>query len=218
MSNLQEALAKLAGEALSLKEEATLRQYFIGALDQFVRDAHLFSIDEGPLFRLDERIIRGKPDSRLGALTFEVKLPKPKGDGLPSAIKQVSGYIDEFAQEFVKVRGVAYDGLSLALLDEHKNIVFRGDAPDGANLLAAWMTLVAPEAKTPDDMVFRFGSASALSRNTIKVLHALYKRFSASIPFIEEVYTIWDAVYGLAANINEGIHPSSATIGQATGN
>jgi len=202
MSDLQEELAKLAGVAPSLKEEATLRQYFIGALDQFVRDANLFSVDAGPLFRLDERIIRGKPDSRLGALTFEVKLPKPRGEGLPAAVKQASGYIDEFALEFVKVRGVAYDGVSIVLLDEQKNIVFKGDAPEGASLLAAWLTLLAPEAKTPDDMVFRFGSASHLSRNTIKVLHALYERFSASIPFIQEVYTIWEAVYGCAANIN----------------
>ena len=136
-----------------MKPEATLRQYFIQALDQFVRHAKLSSIDQGPLFRLVEPIIRGRSDARLGALTFEVKLPKASGKGLEAAIKQVAGYIDEYKEQFIHVRGVAYDGESIALLDEQKGIVFGGIASDGATLLAAWLTLLAPPARTPDDMV-----------------------------------------------------------------
>lgn len=203
MANLRESMAYLASQAQSLKPEATLRQYFIQALDQFVRDAKLFSIDDGPLFRLEEPIIRGRSDARLGALTFEVKLPKPKGKGLEAAIKQVAGYVDEYREQFVHVRGVAYDGESIALLDEQKEIVFRGNASDGATLLAAWLTLLAPAARTPEDMVDRFGSASALSQNTIKTLYDLFARFEPQIPFIEEVFAIWRAVYGCAANINK---------------
>lgn len=203
MVDLREELGKLAATAPSLKEEATLRQAFIGALDKFVRDADLFSIEAGPLFRLEEKIVRGKSDSRLGALVFEVKLPKPKGAGIRAAVEQVSGYIDEYAQQLVRIRGVAYDGTSIALLDEQKNVVFQGEAADAAALLAAWLTLLAPAAKTPDDMVLRFGSASALSQNTIRLLYDLFERFSPKIAFIEEVYTIWKALYGCAANINK---------------
>lgn len=217
MPNLREELAKLATAAPSIREESTLRQYFVQALDDYVRASNLFSIDPGPLFRLDERIITGKPDSRLGALTFEVKLPKPKGAGLPAAVKQVARYIDEFAQKFVKVRGIGYDGLSITLLDEGKNVVFEGEARTGSGLLAAWLTLLAPAAKTPEDMVNRFGSASALSQNTIKLLFDLFERFAPSIPFIEEVYTIWKAVYGCAANLNKdsilGLRQSAKPLG-----
>jgi len=203
MANLQEELAKLATEAPRVRQEATLRHYFVQALDQFVRGADLFAIDAGPLFRLDETIIRGKPDSRLGGLTFEVKLPTPKGEGLPAAIRQVRGYIDEYSQQLVRVRGVAYDGLSLALVDEQKNVVFEGEAGEGATLLGAWLYLLAPAAKTPEDMVGRFGSGSPLSQSTIKLLWGLFDRFAPSIAFIQEVYTIWKAIYGCAANINK---------------
>ena len=203
MADLSKSLAELAVLARTLRPEATLRQYFIQALDDYLKEANLFPIDPGPLFRLDERIIRGKPDSRLGALTFEVKLPKPHGQGLPAAIKQVRGYIDEYAQQSLLVRGVAYDGESIALLNEQKEIIFEGQSPEGATLLCSWLTLLAPAAKTPEDMVNRFGSPSSLSRNSIKMLYDLFFRFESEIPFIEEVFTIWKAVYGCAANINK---------------
>jgi SAM-dependent methyltransferase len=202
MADLRQSLAALAAQTPSIKQEATLRQYFIQALDEFVREAGLFSASEGPLFKLDEPIIRGRPDARLGALAFEVKLPKPRSRGLEAALRQVRDYIDEYRERFIHVRAVAYDGESIALLDEQKEVVFQGEAEKGAMLLASWLTLLAAAAKTPEDMVSRFGSASALSRNAIKMLYDLFVRFEPRIPFIGEVFTIWQAVYGCAANIN----------------
>lgn len=217
MADLRQSLAALAIQANSIKQEATLRQYFIQALDDFVRDANLFSINQGPLFQLEDPIIRGRSDARLGALTFEVKLPKPRGKGVEAAVRQVRGYIDEYQERFIHVRGVAYDGESIALVDERKEIVFQGEAQNGATLLASWLTLLAAAAKTPEDMVNRFGSASALSQNTIKTLYDLFVRFEPQIPFIEEVFTIWQAVYGCAANINkdtvQGLRRSARGLG-----
>ncbi|HUY13554.1 MAG TPA: N-6 DNA methylase [Terriglobia bacterium] len=217
MTDLRQSLATLALQAPSIKQEATLRQYFIQALDDFVRGADLFSVNQGPLFQLEESIIKGRSDARLGALTFEVKLPRPTGKGVDAATKQVRGYIDEYRERYIHVRGVAYDGTSIALLDEQKEIVFEGPVQNGATLLSSWLTSLAPAAKTPEDMVNRFGSASALSQNTIKTLYDLFARFELQIPFIEEVFTIWKAVYGCAANINkdtiQGLRRSAKGLG-----
>ena len=217
MVDLSQSLVALARQAPSIRQEATLRQYFIQALDDFVKGAALFSINEGPLFQLEEPIIRGRSDARLGALTFEVKLPKPTGKGVSAATRQVRGYIDEYRDRFIHVRGVAYDGTSIVLLDEQKEIVFEGVVQEGATLLASWLTSLAPAARTPDDMVNRFGSASPLSQNTIKTLYELFVRFEPQIPFIQEVFTIWQAVYGCAANINkdsiQGLRRSAKGLG-----
>jgi N-6 DNA Methylase len=203
MATLRRKLAELAKAAANLNSEATLRQYFIQALDEFVKEQKLFPASAGQVFQLEESIIRGRADAKIGGLAFEVKLPKPKGKGLEAAIKQDGGYIDEFKAKGVSIRGVAYDGERLALLDEDKGVVFKGPAIEGATLLASWLTLLAPAARTPQDLVDRFGSSSALSQQTIKVLYDLLNNFESKIPFIEEVFTIWKAVYGCAANINQ---------------
>jgi N-6 DNA Methylase/Eco57I restriction-modification methylase len=202
MANLQKQLATLAKMAGEVNSEATLRQYFIQALDEYVKSQNLFAIESGPLFRLEEPIVRGRSDAKIGGITFEVKLPKPHGKGIDAAVKQVRGYIEEYATKGISVRGVAYDGLSLALLDEQRAIVFKGDVSQGAHLLAAWLVLLASAARTPEDMVDRFGSASAISQQTIKTLFELFIKYEPAIPFISEVFAIWKEVYGCAANIN----------------
>lgn len=152
MPNLGERLSELARLAHSLKPESTLRQYFIQALDEFVQASNLFAIQPGLLFRLDEPIIRGKPDARIGALAFEVKLPKPEGKGLPEAIKQVSKYIDEYRTRGVSVRGIAYDGESIALLDEQREVIFQGLANEGAAPLASWLSRELQfDSRRPED-------------------------------------------------------------------
>ncbi len=202
MANLQKELAALAKLASELNSEATLRQYFIQALDEYVKSQNLFAIESGPLFRLEEPIVRGRSDAKIGGITLEVKLPKPHGKGIDAAVKQVRGYIEEYASKGISVRGVAYDGESLALLDEQRAIVFKGDVSQGAHLLAAWLVLLASAARTPQDMVDRFGSASAISQQTIKTLFELFSKYEVEIPFIAEVFAIWKEVYGCAANIN----------------
>jgi hypothetical protein len=202
MANLQKQLANLAKMAAELNSEATLRQYFIQALDDYVKSQKLFAIEAGPLFRLEEPIVRGRSDAKIGGITFEVKLPKPRGKGIDAAVKQVRGYIEEYASKGISVRGVAYDGESLALLDEQRTTVFKGDVYQGAHLLAAWLVLLASAARTPEDMVDRFGSASAISQQTIKTLFELFSKYEPQIPFIAEVFAIWKEVYGCAANIN----------------
>ena len=52
MPNLCEKLSEFARLAHSLKHEASLRQYFIQALNKFVRASNLFAIERGPLLRV----------------------------------------------------------------------------------------------------------------------------------------------------------------------
>lgn len=79
-ASLRSTLRVLEREAASFGEEATLRQRFVAALDDFLR--HSLLNQRGVQAVLDQRIIRGKPDARVGGLLFEVKLPSPGGPGL----------------------------------------------------------------------------------------------------------------------------------------
>src|SRR4051812_12729526 len=108
MANLRAELARLMSIVGGISAEATLRQYFIQALDEFARQEKLSSIDAGPLFRLEEPIIRGRADAKIGGLCFETKLPKPKGKGIDEAKKQVIGYVKEYEDNGIQVRGIAY--------------------------------------------------------------------------------------------------------------
>jgi len=201
--SLTEALQLIEKHLPSIKEESTLRQYFVEALNDFLSENQLDFAATGPLFALDARIIQGKPDAAIGGVVFELKMPRPKGPGIESAISKVQEYIDEKGSHALSVRGVAYDGKSLALLDETKAIAFRGDIPAGVPMLESWLLLLAGAVQTPDDMVARFGSDSSAAHTAIRIFHDVFRKFHPRVPFIDEVFVVWRALYACAANLNK---------------
>ena len=88
-ASLRNSLRELEREATSLGEESTLRQRFVAGLDDFLE--HSLLSQRGVQAVLDQRIILGKPDARIGGLLFEVKLPDPTGPGIEAATAQARG-------------------------------------------------------------------------------------------------------------------------------
>ncbi|MCS3917882.1 hypothetical protein Q2T83_15375 [Fervidibacter sacchari] len=119
--NLSEKFRQLAQRAQGLTE-ATLRHEFVQSLREFVLQATGYD----PLPQLEEQItlpaefgavLRGRSDARLGCLVCEIKTPEHP---LDDAVAQCRSYLDGYRQQGIFARGVAYNGVELALISETK--------------------------------------------------------------------------------------------------
>ena len=101
-----------------------MRQRSVEALDHFIQNEGIAG--KGVQVVLNGRTIKGRPDARLGAVIFELKLPPPYGDGIEAAIAQLRGYITEFCHRHSGklARGIACHGLkdSNTLLQELRTV------------------------------------------------------------------------------------------------
>ena len=195
-----EELEQLSTSASAFREESTLRQQFVEALDRFLR--HIGLDRRGVIPRLDERIVRGRPDARIGGLIFEVKLPEPQGEGVGVAIEQVKRYIMEYKERGELVRGVAYDGYNIAFIDENCRMIQRGKAGQEAATLESWLMVLGGRAITPEDAIDRLGMPSPIARDFIKSLWEVFRSSRQKIGFINKAYRIWEGLYGCATNLN----------------
>lgn len=201
-TSLRSTLRVLEREAASFSEEATLRQRFVAALDDFL--GHSLLNRRGVQAVLDQRIVRGKPDARVGGLLFEVKLPSPDGPGVEAAIAQANGYLHEFHQRHQRpARAIAYDGLTLAFLEDDGTVVRRGRASTVAGLLESWLIGLGSDVITPDDFVTRLGPASPRAAEVVDVLWQLFQAQRQQNRFIEEVFQVWRGLYGVTTNLSD---------------
>jgi hypothetical protein len=215
-ASLRSTLHVLEREAASFGEEATLRQRFVAALDDFL--GHSLLSQRGVQAVLDQRIIRGKPDARVGGLLFEVKLPTPSGSGVEAAIAQARGYLDEFHQHHHRpARAIAYDGLTLAFIEDDGTVVRRGRPSTVANVLESWLIGLGSDVITPDDFVARLGPASPRAAEMVDVLWRLFQAQRQQNRFIEEVFQVWRGLYGVTTNLSDeairGLRRAAETIG-----
>jgi len=201
-SNLYISLCELASTASSIQEEATLRQRFLEVIGGFLDESGISRRN----VRLEERIVRGRSDARIGAIVFEIKLPRPRGEGITAAIRKMQGYIYEhnvYQPQDRPVRGIAYDGQTIALLDEEGNIVADGSPAELIDKLEAWLLSLGGKAVMPEDVVDRLGSSSSIARDAIRTFREVFYDFHTRIGFIDEVFQMWRGLYGCATNLNE---------------
>ena len=198
--SLAEELRRLSALASSFREESTLRQQFVEVLDRFLK--HIGLDKRGVIPRLDERIIRGRSDARIGGLVFEVKRPEPQGEGIGAAIGQVKVYILEHRQRGELVRGAAYDGHNIAFIDENCRVIQRGKADQEATTLESWLIVLGGRAITPEDAINRLGMPSPTGRDFIRSLWEVFRSSRQDIGFVDEAYKIWEGLYGCATNLN----------------
>jgi hypothetical protein len=213
---LKSALLDLERAAPALGEESTLRQRFVEAIDGFLQGSLLSRKEVRAV--LDERLVRGKPDARVGALLFEVKLPPP-GPGIDAAIAQVRGqYLPEFQQRHQRpARGVAYDGLTLAFLESDGTVVRQGRPSAVAHVLESWLIALGSDIVTSDDFVARLGSASPLAHEMAEALWKLFQAQRHQNRFVEQVFQVWRGLYGVTTNFSDeairGLHRSAESMG-----
>jgi len=201
--NLSEKFRQLAQRAQGLTE-ATLRHEFVQSLREFVLQATGYD----PLPQLEEQIalpaefgavLRGRSDARLGCLVCEIKTPEHP---LDDAVAQCRSYLAGYRQQGIFARGVAYNGIELALISETGAEIWRGKAEEGAPLLEAWLLLLALKIVDPQHLVLLLGFPSLLARTFIAdLLHAFRKH--ERLGFVEEAFKVWQAVYGAAANLTD---------------
>ncbi len=214
--SLKSALLDLERAAPALGEESTLRQRFVEAIDGFLQGSLLSRKEVRAV--LDERIIRGKPDARVGAVLFEVKLPPP-GPGIDAAIAQVrEQYLPEFQERHQRAaRGVAYDGVTLAFLDSDGTVARRGRPSAVAHVLESWLIGLGSDIVTSDDFVARLGSASQLGHEMTDALWGLFQGQRRRNRFVEEVFQVWRGLYGVTTNLSDeairGLHRSAQSMG-----
>jgi hypothetical protein len=202
-ADLRNQLATLEKAAPQLMQEDTLRQRFVEALDHFLQDKGITK--KGVQVVLSERLIRGRPDARLGAIVFEVKLPQPTGDGIRAAIAQSKRYIDEFCQRHKDktARAVAYDGLTMAFLNETGEVIEQARPSRLSAKLESWLIGLGGSVVTPDDFVDRLGPASGLAQEMVSQLWETFVNYRQRIGFIDEAFAVWQSLYGAATNLSE---------------
>jgi methylase of polypeptide subunit release factors len=201
--NLSEKFRQIAQKAQDLTE-ATLRHEFVQSLREFVFQITGYD----PFPQLEEQIalpselgtvLRGRSDARLGCLVCEIKTPEHP---LDEAIAQCRSYLDGYRQQGIFARGVAYNGVELALISETGAEIWRGRAEEGASLLEAWLLLLALKIVDPQHLVLLLGFPSALARNFIADLLYAFRKHE-KLGFVEEAFRVWQAVYGAAANLTD---------------
>ena len=201
--NLSEKFRQLAQRAQGLTE-ATLRHEFVQSLREFVLQATGYD----PLPQLEEQItlpaefgavLRGRSDARLGCLVCEIKTPEHP---LDDAVAQCRSYLDGYRQQGIFARGVAYNGVELALISETGAEIWRGRAEEVASLLEAWLLLLALKIVDPQHLVLLLGFPSALARTFIADLLYAFRKHER-LGFVEEAFKVWQAVYGAAANLTD---------------
>lgn len=198
--SLTEELKELSSRASSFREESTIRQQFVESLGRFLTNVGLDR--RGVVPRLDERIIKGRSDARIGGVVFEVKLPEPRGEGIGAAIGQVKRYILEHKERGKSVRGVAYDGHNIAFIGENSRIIQRGKAAQESSTLESWLIALGGRAITPEDAIDRLGLPSPTVRDFIRSLWEIFRSSRREISFVDESYRIWEGLYGCATNLN----------------
>lgn len=177
--SLQRELASLERAASGFAQEDTLRQRFVEALDHFLQDKSIAR--KGVQIVLSERLIRGRPDARLGAIVFELKLPEPHGDGIQAAVAQAAGYTTEFTRRHTGklARGIAYDGTTMAFLNEKGEVIEKAKPSKLAAKLESWLIGLGGEVVDPDDFVTRLGPASPLAHEMVTKLWDAFTRYHA---------------------------------------
>jgi hypothetical protein len=215
--SLGKRLAALQRRAPQIHEESTLRQDFVEALNQFLHDKDI--AQRGVHIVLDEKLVRGRPDARVGGIVFEVKLPHPAGPGIDAAVSQAQRYVAEFPARHggKQARGVAYDGLHITLLDEQGLPLASGSPAALAPKLQSWLISLAGQVIQPADFVARLGPTSDLAHEMIDALWHSFRQFRTQVGFIEEVFTVWQGLYGVTTNLTEqvldGLRRSASQMG-----
>lgn len=207
VSALRRRLQEIERRALRYGEESTLRQDFVEAIKRFLHDAASREKDSSERIQvfLDQRLVKGRPDLRTGAVVFEVKLPEPRGKGIQEAVEQVKGYQEEFSSGYPgqRARAVGYDGKTLVLLEESGEELFRGSAHTLAPPLGRWVLELGGDVLTPDDFVQQLGPESPTANTVVPTLWTLLQEYRPRIGFIQEVYEVWQALYGVTTNLSE---------------
>lgn len=201
--NLQRELASLEKAAPQFVQEDTLRQRFVEALDRFIQSKGIAKKQVQVV--LSERLIKGRPDARLGAILFELKLPQPQGDGIEAAMPQLRDYIAEFNRRSSGklARGIACDGLTLAFLNEKGDVLETGSPVKLTDKLESWLIGLGGQVVDPDDFVTRLGPASPLAQEIVSQLWHSFSSFRKKIGFVDEAFVVWQSLYGAATNLTE---------------
>ena len=191
----------LGGRLLNISNRATsfshdeIRQEFIRALCDFVRE----TTDAEPEPRLEERLLKGRTDARLGGIVFEVKRPN---ESIEEAMVQVRRYLEDYREKGFPVRGVAYNGIEIGFLDEEGKEVWRGEVLQGASLLEGWLLLLSLRILDPERLVILLGFPSEVTQSFIAELYRCFIECE-DIAFVKEAFEVWRAIYGAAANLNK---------------
>lgn len=199
--SLRDALLDLERRASSFRQEDTLRHQFVFALEAFLDSTRLG--EKRVELILEERIIKGRSDARIGGIVFEIKLPRPRGRGIDEAVQDMRDYIGDYRSRGITVRGVAYDGETISYLDENGVETERGKPSEISLTLESWLLLLGGLAVTPEDVVNILGPNSPVAQDFIVTLYECFSTYQPRIGFIDEVFNVWEGVYSVAANLNE---------------
>lgn len=122
---MRELCRKIRGGLL--RNEAEVRSEFMRVVRTFTESPEFEGVD----IREEERIVRGRPDARIGGLSIEFESPFLRKGELrekvtDNKIEQARGYIMEHRQKGQVVRAIVTNGVEMVFIDEEGNLVERG--------------------------------------------------------------------------------------------
>jgi methylase of polypeptide subunit release factors len=186
--------------------EEELRRDFVNAVEALLQRHEIT-----PVIEMERRIIRGRPDARIGAVAFELESPidsrgRIKENLSESKVGQLQGYLSEIRlKENILSRGVATNGMEIVLLDEEGYIVDRGDIVEKSWALEVWLTSLVLTIMEPRDLIERLGPGSSIGRDLIITLWNSFRRHRDKIPFVKDSFEAWRGLYGCAVNLTQKV-------------
>ncbi len=157
-----------------------------------------------PVIEQQRKIVRGREDARIGGLMFEFKKPLKKHTikDLETRKPQVDGYIDEYQNRGIVLRGILTNGYKVIFVDEDKHIVESGNLDECVWMLETWVSALAMKIASATDLKSLLGPISSVGKGFIKELFDAYDSY-AGLLLVEESFELWNGVYGCATNLNK---------------
>ena len=212
---LRGPLQEIERKARGYRTEADLRQEFVECLNAFLQDQGL--TDKGVRVALERRELTGRSDARIGSIVMELKLPVPTGKGIDAAVDDARRRIEGERERGRTVWGVAYDGLQMALLDGKGSEVSRRRPHSLAAHLEAWLGSLGAQVTSVEQFVERLGQGSPVARALFDILWRLFRGYREKVGFVQEVYEVWEALYGVTTNITSEAREGLRRSAQASG-
>lgn len=197
---LRDVKHKAAGGGYGSEEE--LRIDLIAIIKEI-----LLRLGVPPQVDAERRLIRGRPDARVGGLLYEFEEPPDReGPFTRSKVPQLQGYIQEiWSRDAIHAQGIASNGYEIVLLDDSGHVVDSGDIVDKAWAFEAWVTVAGLKVVQPQDLLSRIGPRTPLGRDFIETLYRQFEDNRERIPFVRDSFEAWMGVYGNAVNLSPDV-------------
>ena len=209
-------ISEVENKADTFGNEEGLRYYFLSRLEEVCVTLHL-----SPTIKVEERLLSGRSDARVGYVVFEFKDPGKlsyfaiQEDALVKLHKYMRSYAAEKKLALSKLAGFATDGKLAAIVvfnqqaKEFVNVDWSGRLLDRPSCFfpieraAIWfdqtIRVMSKRELTPENLLWDFGPGRELCKASVSVLWQDFRTFKQD-KRVSKFYDQWEMLFSTATS------------------